>query len=114
MPEGKLMTRHYYAVGAPVAAVLSVAPIADLVIWIWLLLAAEFAVCLKLAQEWQSSANIVAVANDNEPPRPAGWRLAPQKRSRRPFRYPRQSWCGLPLRRRPDQRSAPPRRWVSS
>ena len=108
------MARLYYAVGAPVAAILSVAPVADLVIWIWLLLAAELAVCLKLAQEWQSSANPVDVANDNEPPRSSGRRLAPQKRSRRPFRYSRQSWCGLPLPRRPGQRVAPSRKWVSS
>jgi hypothetical protein len=108
------MAREYYAVGAPVAAALSVLPVADLLILIWLLVAAEVAVCLMLVQEWRSSASVVAVANDNEPPRSAGRRLANEVRSRRPFRYPRQSWCGLPLRRRPGQRSAPPRRWVSS
>jgi hypothetical protein len=108
------MAREYYAVGAPVAAALSVLPVANLLLWIWLLVAAEIAVCLMLVQEWRSSTSAVAVANDNEQPRSADRRLVTEERSRRPFRYPRQSWCGLPLRRRPGQRLAAPRRWVSS
>jgi hypothetical protein len=69
------MTRRYYAVAAPVAVFLSVAPIADPVIWMWFLLATEAAVCLALIEEWQSGTNPVSVASDNVP-----LRIAPRRR----------------------------------
>ena len=86
------MARGHYAVGVPIATVLSVAPVADLIIWLWLLIAAEIAVCLMLVQEWQARPNAVAVANDNEAPISPLRRLAPQRRSRRPFRHSIRDW----------------------
>src|SRR3990170_3209270 len=84
-PEREIMARAYYAVGAPTAAVFSVAPVTDLIIWLWLLIAAETAVCLMLAQEWQTKPNAVVVAANDAASSYLMRRIVQHLRSRRPL-----------------------------
>lgn len=102
------MARAHYAVGAPTAVVLSVAPVADLIIWLWLLIAAEIAVCLMLAREWQTRPNAAeTAANDLAASYPMR-RIVPHLRARQP---PRAAEAQLAWRRavpaRRHRRTAP-------
>lgn len=78
------MPRGCFVFGAATATVLSVAPISDLLVWLSLLLAAELAVGMMLAEEWRSKPEAVVVAATDEPPSPLMRRIVPHLRSHRP------------------------------
>jgi hypothetical protein len=79
------MTRSGYLVGLPIAAVLSIVPIANLLIWICLLIGAEIIVCSMLAREWTARPkNTVVIPIYDEVPIYTMRRIVPRLREHRP------------------------------
>jgi hypothetical protein len=79
------MTRSGYLVGLPIAAVLSIVPVANLLIWICLLIGAEIVVCLMLAREWPARPkNTVVIPSYDEVPIHTMRRIVPRLREHRP------------------------------
>src|SRR5829696_5962520 len=80
------MTRSRYLVGVPIATVLSIAPVANLIVWMCLLVGAEIAVCLMLACEWQARPeSTVVIPVYDDAPIHAMRRIVPRLREHRPM-----------------------------